>query len=200
VKENCWFSLTTWSIFVEADAIEWGFPFQVLHFRFKLMEALGSSWCIVLFDRREGEEYIGKSSAYNLVVCGPHHHQQLHCKPDLTSDSTTASSHHSGHFRVGSQQCAHWLPNRLLVRDYLLQLNVAEERLVPLDTLASYAQALVKGPLRGGVGAIVDELPYVQLFLSSECDFTIAGQEFTKSGWGFVCHFPFIPTFCPHIS
>jgi ionotropic glutamate receptor len=61
------------------------------------------------------------------------------------------------------------------VRDYLLQLNVAEERLVPLDTLASYAQALVKGPLRGGVGAIVDELPYVQLFLSSECDFTIAG-------------------------
>jgi ionotropic glutamate receptor len=86
------------------------------------------------------------------------------------------------------------------VRDYLLQLNVAEERLVPLDTLASYTQALVKGPLRGGVGAIVDELPYVQLFLSSECDFTIAGQEFTKSGWGFVCHFPFIPTFCPHIS
>jgi len=89
------------------------------------------------------------------------------------------------------------------VRDYLLQLNVAEERLVPLDTLASYAQALVKGPLRGGVGAIVDELPYVQLFLSSECDFTIAGQEFTKSGWGFVCHFlsflPFAPTFLSFI-
>lgn len=72
------------------------------------------------------------------------------------------------------------------VRDYLLQLNVAEERLVPLDTLAAYSAALTKGPNRGGVGAIVDELPYVQLFLSSECAFTIAGQEFTKSGWGFV--------------
>lgn len=76
------------------------------------------------------------------------------------------------------------------VRDYLLQLNVAEERLVPLDTLAAYATALTKGPNHGGVGAIVDELPYVQLFLSSECAFTIAGQEFTKSGWGFVCSFP----------
>ncbi|XP_024395915.1 glutamate receptor 3.6 isoform X2 [Physcomitrium patens] len=72
------------------------------------------------------------------------------------------------------------------VRDYLLQLNVAEERLVPLDTLAAYSAALTKGPNRGGVGAIVDELPYVQLFLSSECAFTIAGQEFTKSGWGFA--------------
>lgn len=74
------------------------------------------------------------------------------------------------------------------VRDYLLQLNVAKDRLVPLDTLAAYAAALTKGPYQGGVGAIVDELPYVQLFLSSECAFTIAGQEFTKSGWGFVCH------------
>ncbi|KAJ7265010.1 hypothetical protein O6H91_Y403300 [Diphasiastrum complanatum] len=72
------------------------------------------------------------------------------------------------------------------VEDYLLQLNVPKERLVPLDSLASYAAALSKGPKAGGVGAIVDELPYVQLFLSSECQFAIAGQEFTKSGWGFV--------------
>ncbi|KAI5054925.1 hypothetical protein GOP47_0030070 [Adiantum capillus-veneris] len=72
------------------------------------------------------------------------------------------------------------------VEEYLLQLNVPKERLVPLNTLTSYAKALKKGPSNGGVGAIVDELPYVQLFLSSECDFTIAGQEFTKSGWGFA--------------
>ncbi|MCO5569397.1 hypothetical protein L7F22_023109 [Adiantum nelumboides] len=72
------------------------------------------------------------------------------------------------------------------VEEYLLQLNVPKERLVPLNTLTSYAKALKKGPGNGGVGAIVDELPYVQLFLSSECDFTIPGQEFTKGGWGFA--------------
>ena len=77
------------------------------------------------------------------------------------------------------------------VEDYLLQLNVAKGRLVPLDTLTSYDQALKKGPSNGGVGAIVDELPYVQLLLSSECAaFAIAGQEFTKSGWGFVSRIP----------
>ncbi|KAL2652764.1 hypothetical protein R1flu_020892 [Riccia fluitans] len=68
------------------------------------------------------------------------------------------------------------------VADYLQQLNVPKERLVPLETMTDYAEALSKGY----VGAIVDELPYVQVFLSSECSFTIAGQEFTKSGWGFA--------------
>ncbi|KAH7366134.1 hypothetical protein KP509_18G064700 [Ceratopteris richardii] len=72
------------------------------------------------------------------------------------------------------------------VEDYLLQLNVPKERLIPLNSLESYAKALQKGPSNGGVGAIVDELPYVQLFLSSQCDYTIAGQDFTKGGWGFA--------------
>ncbi|KAG6549143.1 hypothetical protein Mapa_009369 [Marchantia paleacea] len=67
------------------------------------------------------------------------------------------------------------------VAEYLQQLNVPKERLVPLGTMSEYADALQKGL----VGAIVDELPYVQVFLSSECAFMIAGQEFTKSGWGF---------------
>ena len=72
------------------------------------------------------------------------------------------------------------------VEDYLLQLNIAKERLVPLGPLSSYANALRKGPQNGGVSAIVDELPYLQLFLASECGFTMIGQEFTKGGWGFV--------------
>ena len=72
------------------------------------------------------------------------------------------------------------------VEDYLLQLNIAKERLVPLGPLSSYANALRKGPQNGGVSAIVDELPYLQLLLASECGFTMIGQEFTKGGWGFV--------------
>ncbi|MCO5607967.1 hypothetical protein L7F22_062169 [Adiantum nelumboides] len=71
-------------------------------------------------------------------------------------------------------------------RDYLISLNIAKERLKPLPSIAAYAEALRLGPDGGGVAAIVDELPYVQVFLGSECGFTIAGQEFTKGGWGFV--------------
>ena len=74
------------------------------------------------------------------------------------------------------------------VRDYLIQLGIAGSRLIPLNSIQDYAAALNKGSSHGGISAIVDELPYVNLFLSTECSFTQAGSEFTKSGWGFVCY------------
>ncbi|KAL3652643.1 hypothetical protein CASFOL_002324 [Castilleja foliolosa] len=67
------------------------------------------------------------------------------------------------------------------------ELNVAESRLRILKSQDDYVQALERGPNGGGVAAIVDELPYVELFLSStKCTFSIVGREFTKSGWGFA--------------
>ncbi|MCO5566799.1 hypothetical protein L7F22_020480 [Adiantum nelumboides] len=74
------------------------------------------------------------------------------------------------------------------VKDYLVDLGIKAERLLPLNSKAMYAKALRLGPDNGGVAAIVDELPYVQLFLASEGsnEFTTAGQEFTRSGWAFV--------------
>lgn len=70
---------------------------------------------------------------------------------------------------------------------YLSQeLNISKSRLVALRTPEDYAKALKDGPGKGGVAAVVDERPYVELFLSSQCSFRIVGQEFTKSGWGFV--------------
>lgn len=67
------------------------------------------------------------------------------------------------------------------------ELNISKSRLIPLGTPEAYAKALDLGPdKKGGVAAIVDELPYVESFLSRQCTFRIIGQEFTKSGWGFV--------------
>ncbi|KAK9677948.1 hypothetical protein RND81_11G177500 [Saponaria officinalis] len=73
-------------------------------------------------------------------------------------------------------------------RDYLVrELNIAESRIKWLKNQEEYADALRRGPSNGGVAAIVDELPYIQVFLSySNCEFQIVGQEFTKSGWGFA--------------
>jgi ionotropic glutamate receptor len=65
---------------------------------------------------------------------------------------------------------------------------------VPLNTIQDYADALNRGPKAGGVAAVIDEMPCVELFLSYHCNFRIVGQEFTKEGWGFVrtsCHYRF---------
>ncbi|XP_074283804.1 glutamate receptor 3.4-like [Silene latifolia] len=72
--------------------------------------------------------------------------------------------------------------------DYLVkELNVDISRIKSLKNQEEYVDALRRGPNNGGVAGIVDELPYVKLFLSySNCEFQIVGQVFTKSGWGFA--------------
>ncbi|CAM0905172.1 unnamed protein product [Alopecurus aequalis] len=84
-------------------------------------------------------------------------------------------------------------------KSYMMQeLNVPESRLRELN-IDQYATSLQLGPRNGGVGAIVDELPYVDLFLSTNCQFKTVGQEFTKSGWGFVSS-QMLSAFCIHGS
>lgn len=62
------------------------------------------------------------------------------------------------------------------------ELGISKSRLVALGSPEEYAMALEKGT----VAAVVDERPYIDLFLSTYCKFSTVGQEFTKSGWGFV--------------
>ncbi|KAK1421655.1 hypothetical protein QVD17_24155 [Tagetes erecta] len=69
---------------------------------------------------------------------------------------------------------------------YLIEIGIPEHRLVALGTPDAYADALRKGSKNGGVAAIVDERPYIELFLSNQCKFRVVGREFTKSGWGFA--------------
>ncbi|RXH89965.1 hypothetical protein DVH24_032322 [Malus domestica] len=67
------------------------------------------------------------------------------------------------------------------------EMNIAESRLVKLEDMEAYIKALTDGPRRGGVAAIVDELPYIELFMSStKCAFRTVGLEFSNSGWGFA--------------
>ncbi|KAL3514880.1 hypothetical protein ACH5RR_027597 [Cinchona calisaya] len=71
--------------------------------------------------------------------------------------------------------------------NYLIEeIGIPKSRLVALGSPEEYATELLRGPEKGGVAAVVDELPYIELFLSSQCKFRIVGQEFTKSGWGFA--------------
>ncbi|CAI9758070.1 unnamed protein product [Fraxinus pennsylvanica] len=72
-------------------------------------------------------------------------------------------------------------------RDYLVEeLGVQESRLVPLKLPEDYVKALKDGPQNGGVAALIDERAYAEVFLSTHCEFSIVGKEFTKNGWGFA--------------
>ncbi|XP_010276026.1 PREDICTED: glutamate receptor 3.7-like isoform X2 [Nelumbo nucifera] len=73
----------------------------------------------------------------------------------------------------------------------ILTIQQLSSPITGLDSLITsspeeYEEALRLGPGNGGVAAIIDELPYVELFLSKQTDFGIVGQMFTKNGWGFA--------------
>uniref|UniRef100_A0A453MWQ9 Glutamate receptor n=1 Tax=Aegilops tauschii subsp. strangulata TaxID=200361 RepID=A0A453MWQ9_AEGTS len=72
-------------------------------------------------------------------------------------------------------------------QDYMVkELNISRSRLRALSSPQEYAEALKLGPKEGGVMAIVDERPYVELFLSTYCKIAVAGTDFTSRGWGFA--------------
>ncbi|XP_027360902.1 glutamate receptor 3.6-like isoform X2 [Abrus precatorius] len=72
-------------------------------------------------------------------------------------------------------------------KNYLVQeIGIEESRLVPLKTPAEAANALKKGSQNGGVAAYIDERAYIDIFLSTRCDLTVVGSEFTRNGWGFA--------------
>ncbi|KAK1419383.1 hypothetical protein QVD17_28550 [Tagetes erecta] len=96
--------------------------------------------------------------------------QQL-SSPIRGIDSLISTNERIG-FQVGS-----------FAENYLIEeLNIPKSRLVALGSPQEYAEKLGAGI----VAAIVDERPYIDLFLASNCRFQVVGQEFTKSGWGFA--------------
>ncbi|KAI7734668.1 hypothetical protein M8C21_009086 [Ambrosia artemisiifolia] len=73
------------------------------------------------------------------------------------------------------------------VGNYLTaEYSIHKDRLIPLSLPEDIEKALKDGPIHGGVAAVVVERAYAELFLSTRCDFSIVGQEFTKNGWGFA--------------
>ncbi|KAF5741327.1 glutamate receptor 1.3-like [Tripterygium wilfordii] len=78
-------------------------------------------------------------------------------------------------------------------------LNFEDYRLRPY-TLDGYAEALSRGSKNGGVSAIIDEMPYLKIFLSKYAGdgYSIAGHVASTNGFGFV--FPKGSPLVPEIS
>lgn len=74
------------------------------------------------------------------------------------------------------------------VKDFLIQeMNFSESRLIPYGSIEEYHNALSTGSGNGGVAAIFDEIPFIQLFLGKYCnEYTMVGPTYKTDGLGFV--------------
>ena len=77
------------------------------------------------------------------------------------------------------------------VRSFLMNQSISESRLRSYATKEAYADALRRGSKKGGVAAIVDEIPYITAFLSDpryKKDFRMLGSIYKTPGFGFVSY------------
>lgn len=72
------------------------------------------------------------------------------------------------------------------VKDFLIQeMNFSETKLISYGSTEEYHDALSSG----GVAAIFDEIPYINLFLAKYCNkFTMVGPTYKTAGLSFVSH------------
>ncbi|XVF81321.1 hypothetical protein PTKIN_Ptkin15bG0146700 [Pterospermum kingtungense] len=78
-------------------------------------------------------------------------------------------------------------------------LNFENHALKPLLTAKDMANALSEGSKNGGVSAILDEMPYIKIFLSQySADYSLIKSLSTTNGFGFV--FPKGSPLVPDIS
>ncbi|CAN4100042.1 unnamed protein product [Withania somnifera] len=73
------------------------------------------------------------------------------------------------------------------VKDVLKHMKFDSSKFRSFSTLEEYNDALSRGSKNGGVGAVVDELPYLRLFLNKYCrKYVMVGPTYKAAGFGFV--------------
>ncbi|KAL6191516.1 hypothetical protein ACLB2K_037906 [Fragaria x ananassa] len=85
-------------------------------------------------------------------------------------------------YKVGYQ-------NSSFIKGFLIEhLKFNETKLVPLETIQEYHNALSKGNKTDRVAAILDEVPYLKLFLhKTSCSkYTMVGPTYKTDGFGFA--------------
>ncbi|CAH9118678.1 unnamed protein product, partial [Cuscuta europaea] len=85
------------------------------------------------------------------------------------------------------------------VAGMLKRMKLESNKMRNYSKLEEYDEALTKGSRNGGVDAIVDELPYIRLFLAKYGEkYTIVGPTYKSAGFGFV--FPKGSPLVPDVS
>lgn len=73
------------------------------------------------------------------------------------------------------------------IKGLLQELGFDASKIKPYDSPEGYHNALSKGSENGGVAALVDEIPYIKLFLAEHCKgYTMIGPIYKTAGFGYV--------------
>lgn len=74
--------------------------------------------------------------------------------------------------------------------NYIAELaNFEEPKHKLYNTVEQFADALSRGSKHGGVSAIVEEIPYLKIFLAKySADYSMIKPKLTTNGFGFVSH------------
>ncbi|CAN6272195.1 unnamed protein product [Urochloa humidicola] len=73
------------------------------------------------------------------------------------------------------------------IKGLLEELGFDASKIKPYVPLEGYYNALSKGSKNGGVAALVDEIPYIKLFLSEHCKgYTMVGPIYKNAGFGYA--------------
>lgn len=85
------------------------------------------------------------------------------------------------------------------VADMLKDMGFHGSQLKNYSTFEEYDNALQNGSKNGGVSAIMDELPYIRVFLANYCNkYTMTGPTYKTAGFGFA--FPIGSPLVPDVS
>ncbi|KAF5759328.1 putative periplasmic binding protein-like I [Helianthus annuus] len=77
--------------------------------------------------------------------------------------------------------------NSFMRRVTVSNLNFEDHKLRPYYSYQDYAHALSKGGKHGGADAIIDEIPYIKMFLSKYSDdYAMVSSQPITSGFGFI--------------
>uniref|UniRef100_A0A0D3H744 Glutamate receptor n=2 Tax=Oryza TaxID=4527 RepID=A0A0D3H744_9ORYZ len=78
-------------------------------------------------------------------------------------------------------------PNGSYVADLLRGLGFDRTKLRAYNDLDGFADALAKGSQNGGISAVIDEVPYIKIFLAKHCKgYTMIGPIYKSEGFGFA--------------
>ncbi|GAB2230330.1 hypothetical protein Drorol1_Dr00014592 [Drosera rotundifolia] len=84
------------------------------------------------------------------------------------------------------------------VRELLIQLGFKETKLRTYSDPEQLDELLRCGSAHGGIAAVLDEIPYMNLFLSKYCSYTMVQPTYKTGGFGFV--FPLGSPLLPDVS
>ncbi|KAL9273612.1 Glutamate receptor 2.7-like protein [Drosera capensis] len=84
------------------------------------------------------------------------------------------------------------------VGELLIQLGFKETKLRAYSDPEQLDELLRNGSAHGGIAAVLDEIPYMNLFLSNHCSYTMVQPTYKTGGFGFV--FPLGSPLLPDVS